>query len=247
LRSVLNTFALTFALMMVLKFLPRPLQWLKLAVRRLAARRALCIVLAGAIPVLIHLALYPQPEPIIQDEFAYLLQADTFAHGRLANPPLPLWEHFEQFHVISQPVFAAKYQPLPAALLAIGQIAGNPYYGLMLTAALTFSAVMWMLYGWLPPSYAVLGWIIAISQWGPTTYWMNSYWGGLVPAMGGALVLGAWPRLRKVANAATGTARRDAVWLGIGMAALAASRPYEGFVLSAAACVALILANRNAW
>jgi hypothetical protein len=240
-QDVLITFAEAFGLMMILKFLPRPLQRLKFAWRHLAERRALCIVLAGVIPVLLHLAFYPRPEPALHDEFAYLLQADTFAHGRWANSPRPLWEHFEQFHVISQPVFAAKYQPLPAALLAVGQMAGDPYYGVLLSAALTFSAAMWMLYGWFPPSYALLGWVIALTRWGPGTYWMNSFWGGLVAALGGVLVIGAWPRLRKAVTA------RDSILLGVGMVVLAASRPYEGLVLSAAACIALLVVNRQAW
>jgi len=240
-EGILITFAQIFGLMLILKFFPRPLQRLKFAWRRLAERRALCIVLAGIVPVALHLAFFPRPEPAMHDEFAYLLQADTFAHGRLANPPRPYWEHFEQFHVLSQPTFAAKYQPLPAVFLAAGEIAGDPYYGVLLSAAAAFSAALWMLYGWLPPSYALFGWVIAMARWGPATYWMNSYWGGLVAALGGVLVIGAWPRLRKEVTVL------DSALIGLGFVVLAASRPYEGFVLSLAACVTLLIANRKAW
>ncbi len=191
--------------------------------------------------MLLHLAFYPRPEPSQADEFANLLQADTFAHGRWANPARPLWEHFEQFHVISQPIFASKYPPLPAAFLAVGQKLGSPYYGLLLSAAVTFSATLWMLYGWLPPSYALLGWVIALVSWGPSTYWMNSYWGGLVPALGGVLVTGAWPRLRKAVT------WPDSGLLGLGIAALASSRMYEGLVLCVVACGSLLWSNPRGW
>src|ERR1700749_2680980 len=107
-EGVLINFAEIFGIMLILKYLARPLQQLKLGWWHLAQRRVTCILLAGAIPVLLHVAFYPRPEPSQADEFAYLLQADTFAHGRFMNATRPEWEHFEQFHVISQPVFAAK-------------------------------------------------------------------------------------------------------------------------------------------
>ena len=240
-EGVLINFAEILGIMLVLKYLAQPLQRLKFAWWHLARRRVTCVLLAGVIPVLLHLAFYPRPEPSQADEFANLLQADTFVHGRWANPARPLWEHFEQFHVISQPIFAAKYPPLPAAFLAVGQKLGSPYYGVLISATVTFSAVLWMLYGWLPPSYALLGWVIALVSWGPSTYWMNSYWGGLVPALGGILVTGAWPRLRK---AVTFT---DSVLLGLGIAVLAASRMYEGLVLCVLACGSLLWINPRGW
>jgi hypothetical protein len=197
---------------------------------RVAERRGLTVTAIGIATLALRvvvLPIEPIPEPSVHDEFAYLLQADTFAHGRLTNPTHPMWVHFETFHVIQQPTYCAKFFPGQALFLAFGKVVfGHPFWGVWLSSGLMCAAITWMLQGWFSAEWAFLGGALAMLRYGVFGYWADSYWGGNVAAIGGALVLGALPRIK--------LSRRvgDAVLMGSGLALLANSRPWEGMVLS---------------
>ena len=202
-----------------------------------AEKRALSVVTIGLAALVLRLALLPIlpiPVPQVDDEFSHLLLADTLAHGRLANPPHAMWVHFETFFVNWQPTYSSMYYPGHALFLALGQVLfKHPFWGVWLSTGLMCAAFCWALQGWMSPALAFLGGMLAVIRLGTFSYWNDSYWGGSVIALGGALVVGALPRLRDKQRIS------DSLLMGLGMGLLAASRPYEGLFFCLPVLIAL--------
>lgn len=198
--------------------------------------RSICFV--GVLALLLRAVFLPwlgPPEAAVHDEQSLLLQAQTYLQGRLANPTHPFWEHFETFHVNQLPAYASMYFPGRGAPLAAGLlVAGEPWVGVWLSFVLMCMAAVWMLQGWVPAGYALLGGLYLVVRFGIFSYWVNSFWGGAFTALGAMLVIGALPRILARPTWALGGVA------GLGAAILMTTRSYEGMLLCVPVAVLLL-------
>jgi hypothetical protein len=196
----------------------------------LARRKGLAIAVVG-LCVLLRLAVlsaFPAPRPFMPDDFSFLLAADTFASGHVTNHTPTMWTHFESIHITMQPTYTSMYCPGSGLVLAAGQVLfHNPWLANLCVDALMCAALCWMLQAWLPPAWALLGGFLVVLRIGLFSYWINTFYGGsaLPAALGGALVLGALPRLKRTGRF------RYGMLLSVGVAILTLTRPYEGMLL----------------
>ena len=206
---------------------------------RLARKKGLAVIAVGLSALLLRFAilpLFPPPQPSDPNDFSLLLAADTFAHGRLTNPTPAMWTHFESVYISMTPTYMSMYFPGYGLILAAGQVlAGNPWFANVFVDGLMCAALCWMLQAWLPPGWALLGGFVAVLRIGLFSNWINTISAGnaLLTALGGALVLGALPRLTKTARL------RYGLLMAIGIAILALARPYEGLILCLPVLIAL--------
>jgi hypothetical protein len=232
--GLLKIFAIVLVLSTILHF-ASPILWTAegLLSKVAKSRFSILLVAAAGLAVASSLSLLGRfPHPDAQDEFSYLLAADTFAHGRLTNPTHPMWVHFETFHVLQTPSYASKYPPGQGLVLALGQLLGKPIVGVWISSAVLCVALLWMLKQWTAPRWALLG-VIIVCVHPEILRWDHNFFVGQLAMAGGAMSLGA---LRRGLYNLTA---RDGLIAGIGMSVMANTRPYEGLVLTVVMAVAL--------
>jgi hypothetical protein len=207
------------------------------------AAMALCGLLGFGCPALYGLGTgIPRPE--FHDEYSYLLAADTFAHGRLTNPAPAYPEFFEAEHLLVAPTYMSKYPPGQGLVMAVGQfLFGNPIWGVWLSCGAFAASLCWMLQGWISRRWALVTTLIVIFGTGISSYWAQSYWGGMAAATAGALLLGGMRRSLRRPRIAVSLA------MGAGIVGLAITRPFEGLVtcIPVGAIMAAWLAGNRQW
>jgi hypothetical protein len=190
--------------------------------------------LPSAISKVVPTFVWNHPAPSVLDEFSYLLAGDTFAHGRLTNPTPAMWQHFETYYVLMHPTYMSKFPPGQGMALAAGEVLGDPLYGVWIAMALACAAVTWAIAPWLGR-----GWALAMGLVLPMLpvihWWSQTYWGGAVQMLGGALVIGAIVRAMRTPSLTLG------MTAGAGAVILSVSRPFEGLLLCGIVGTALLV------
>ncbi|MCB1600667.1 MAG: hypothetical protein KDI66_11685 [Xanthomonadales bacterium] len=184
------------------------------------------LALLALLVCLLSVALHGLPVPYIHDEFTYLFAGETYSQLRLSNPSPPSPESFWSPHMLVEPTFSSKYPPAQGLFLALGFWLGHPFIGLMLSGMVAAVALLWALRAMVRPLPALAVSAAFVFTVLSTGTWIRSYMGGLVAFACAALVLGFFLRLR------WGRPSRPAfVALGIGVAGLFLSRPFEGAIV----------------
>ena len=234
---------LAFALLLGAFFLCRP--WFTAFTTRFAHRAIPCMLLLALLPVALRLALLsqsPVPTPAGADDFSYVLLGDTLAHLRLSNPPHPFPQFFEAIFVLQQPTYSSIFPLGQGIILALGALLfGLPWAGVVLSVSALCALVYWMLRAWTTPTWALLGGLLAVVEFGPLSQWMNSYWGGAVSAVAGCLVFGSLPRLQEAARPTC------ALLLGAGLGMQLLTRPFEFLLLFLSVGLVVVPVLKGLW
>ena len=233
LRAFIGAWWLSLLLLPVAFFLRTRIRVRLIEPRRTAAYVSIAVL--ALIAAATHTAIVGDPAPPwYTDDYGYALSADTFAHGRLTNPPHPMRAYFDTLYILQTPTYNSMYQSAPGLLAAAGEMLFHRRVVMLwIAAAAAAMAVCWAAEAVVPIGIAWLaGLIVAIHP--VLLTWLNHYHAAPLNALAGSLAIGGALR-------ASSGRRWPAVAMGAGIAILANIRPYEGFVV---AVIAVVLARR---
>jgi hypothetical protein len=128
------------------------------------------------------------PWPVMHDEWAYWMQAGQYAANMWSAPSQGMPEFFEQLYVIVTPVFAAKYWPGHAMMLAPGFAVGAPALMPILLSAIAGGLVFALARRVAGVRVAALTFVLWVSTFGNLRF-RASYFSELTTS---CLWLGAW-------------------------------------------------------
>jgi hypothetical protein len=202
---------------------------------RLASRPILTIIGLAVCAVILRSALIPvlgTPQPVIPDEVSLLLQADTYASGRIDNPSVT--PSFSSFYTLVSPTYASTYPVLRSLPMAIAQSFGfGPWIGIFAINIILVIAVYFMVRSYFSVELAILMSLIVILRFCLFNFWINSYLGPTITALGGVLLVYGYKKISIKRTLAAGLV------VGVGLFFLMTTRPYEGFVFSIPFVVAI--------
>lgn len=206
-------------------------------VSSIASRPVRSLFVIGSLAILLRASILPwagSPYPHSWDDLSIYFQAQTLASGRWANPTHPFWEHFETMYITHVPSYASMYFPGRGIAAALGLlIADSAWIGVWFSVVLMCMATTWMLQAWVPLPFAFAGGLIVVLRYATFSHYINGYTAAPTSALGAMLVIGALPRILKNPSVGLG------FLLGIGMAVLMITRPFEGMLVCVP--VALVL------
>ena len=204
---------------------------------RLAARPYVSALLIAAVAIAFRAIFIPlmTVEPLVPDELSLRLQADTYLHGRLANPAIHSSD-FTSIYTLLEPSYASMYPVLRSLPLVIGRLVGLDFWaGAWFTVIALCVTTYWALRAYVSPPYAMAAALIVVARMSIFSVWVNSYFGAALTAIGGLLLIGGYARLVREPNWKSG------FMVGAGVFLLMTTRPFEGLVFSIPAAIGLIV------
>ena len=205
--------------------------------KRIATRPYASMVLIAALALACRVILIPfmQVDPLIPDETSLRLQADTYLHGRLGNPAV-YSPDMTAIYTLLKPSYASIYPVLRSLPLFIGELLfSNLWIGVWLTVILMCVTTYWALRAYVSPAYALIAALIVVLRFAVFNFWVNSYFGPTLTAIGGLLLLGGYARLIRKPTLGS------AFSVGAGAFFLMTTRPFEGMIFSLPLAIGLLV------